>query len=159
MKKAFTMVEVILVTVIVVVISTALITTFVTCLALNENSRMMTIAMNIARDKIEETINSKANWTGPLLSSRSYGISALSKAPSLGGYSFNGSCQVLVFEKAPTLKLARVAVCWKLKNGRVVGSDLNLNGQSDSVETWEVWGGATAITSPVVITTAILQGS
>ncbi len=157
MKKSFTMLELVLVIVIVVIVSTALMSSLITCMALNDNSRMMTIAMNIARDKLEDIINRKGDWDTIVNPQGPYGINILSLPPAQGGYNFDGSCQVTVHTVNSTLKLIRVVVCWRLRNGRVVGSDANFNGLIDDA-THVVWQGIQVHNSPVVIVTAISRG-
>ncbi len=160
-RGGFTLAELVLVIFVVAIVSTALLGTFVTCLALNENSRMTTVAMNLARDIMEEAIKNP-DWS--LIVSGHYVSGDL-----LFYGSYNVSCQVSVKnfpnDSSPTLKFVRVAVCWRLKNGRVVGSDANLNGEVDTGEATESWppnlpaGQMPVFTSPVVVATAILKSS
>ena len=161
MRKAFTMVELVLVVAIVVIISTALLSTFITCMALNDNSRMMTTAMNIARDKIEDMVNrSKTDWE--YVVSTPYNEAALKVA-----YNFKGSYSCAIDVYSPigisNLKFARVVVCWKLKNGRVAGYDDGsggggqLDGIRNGSERFVIWNTISVLDSPVVLTTAILR--
>lgn len=50
---------------------------------------------------------------------------------------FNGSCVVYIREIDPigeNLKEARVVVSWKQRLGRIIGEDINLNGELDTGE-------------------------
>lgn len=171
MRKAFTMFELVLVIAILVIVSTALLGSFVSSMSLDENSRMTTIAVNIARDKIEDAINKRVSrWTE--ITSISYCMDCMGRADcshSLqSDYGFNGSCSVDVLDVNSSLKFIRVVVCWKMQNGRIVGTD---NGQGGGVALDGIENGSEqtvswplgvpnpidVLNSPVVLVTAISQ--
>jgi hypothetical protein len=120
---------------------------------------MMTLAMNIARDKIERVIDNKASW--PSIISVPYSENDLFTTYGV----HNLSCQVVV-ESLPgdTIKLVRVVVCWRLNTGGIVGTDNGegaaaLNGALDGGEHSVSWQGSNVLDSPVVLTTAILKST
>ncbi len=145
-----------MVVVIVVIVSAALLSSFITCLALNETSRNMTIAMNIARDKIEEIVNKKlSKWDDYCPTGCAGG--------TLSAYGLDGSCSVEVTQPEERIKLIRVVVCWKQKGNRIIGEDGSVdvghvqNGRWDSGEDTIANGLTEKLDSPVVVETAIVK--
>jgi prepilin-type N-terminal cleavage/methylation domain-containing protein len=148
MKRGFTLVEVTLVVAIVIIVSVALLNSFMSCLALNETSRNITIAMNIARDKMEELVNKRLSWDEII--DASYNEAAL-----VAAYGFHGSCNVRVIPINDKLKSVRIVVCWRQRGNRILGEDRNLNGVLDSGE--DINPVNTQLDSPVVVETAIVK--
>ncbi|MDP2940176.1 MAG: type II secretion system protein [Candidatus Omnitrophota bacterium] len=162
MKRGLTMIELVLVIAIVAIVATALLEVFISGFALNENSRNMTIAANIAREKIEELINIKqSNWD-QIVTKRYCPTDCIDG--TLAGYGLNGSCRVDVINKDTNLKFIRVVVCWRLKNGRIVGTDNGegggtaLNGVREGSEQGVTWENTPVLNSPVVVETALVNG-
>lgn len=153
-RAAFTMIELALVVAIVAIVGLAILSSFIASLSLDENSRMMTIAANIARDKLEDLMNQKLlNWDEISSVGFSYSETDLQT-----DYNFNGSCRIDVDEISSTMKFVRVAVCWRTQAGRIVGTDTNLNGQLDNDEGSVAWSRLPrVINSPVVIVSALAR--
>ncbi|MBM3248388.1 MAG: type II secretion system protein [Candidatus Omnitrophica bacterium] len=159
MKKGLTMLELIIVIGIVGFTLVGLLISYVSSLNLSEFDRNLTVAMNIAREKMEELYNARdldfTNLGNGLCSGQEPQGSCMVDQPS--GYpklvsfnnenirhnydQFNGSCTVYLKDKGTgstvpygQIKEARVIVSWKQRLGDVIGEDINLNGQFDTGE-------------------------
>lgn len=158
-KRALTMLELIVVIGIIGFSLAGILISYVSSLNLSEYDKNLTIAMNIAREKMEELSNKRLTNYDDLGIEMCFGcptITDLCAGCSITGsstsrvisynntyvqnqYGFNGSCAIYIKDIDPipgsdNLKEARVVVCWKQRLGRIIGEDKNLNGKYDTGE-------------------------
>ncbi len=155
MKKGLTMLELMIVIAIVGFSLVGLLISYISSLNLNEFDRNLTIAMNIAREKMEELYNARNLDFTNLGSSLCTGQPDICTVVASGNskivsfnvdnirakyHGFNGSCTVYMQDKAAgsvpagQIKEARVIVCWRQHLGNIIGEDNNLNGVLDAGE-------------------------
>jgi len=152
-NKALTMLELMLVITLLGFALVGLLISYVSSLNLSEYDKNLTIAMNIAREKMEELYNERSENFDTLGTNMCDGaagcsvtgddslrIVSFNNAYMKNNYNnFNGSCTAYITELDQNLKEARIVVCWGQRIGRVTGEDDGagdafLNGQLDSGE-------------------------
>lgn len=151
-NKALTMFELMLVIGLLAFALTGLLISYVSSLNLSEYDKNLTIAMNVAREKMEELYKKRDESFDTLGSDMCLGepsgcsvvgddanrVISFNNAYMKTKYNnFNGSCTIYIKEIDPQgddLKEARVLVCWRQRIGRIVGEDLDLDGQPDTTE-------------------------
>jgi Tfp pilus assembly protein PilV len=114
-KRGVTLVELLLGTAILVFASSGLLSLFLDCLFLNDNSRNSTLAYNAVQSKMEEIRNSSYsnlnNFNGQVF--------------DLTGFSSgNGKGMVIVADEMSNLKKIKVSACFK-NHSRLIGNDIN----------------------------------
>ena len=133
MKKSsgFTLMELMIAVVILMVALTGLIATYVSCFDLNETARNLNYAMIAAQEKIEEIRNANFNdimgynnATFQISDFYPVGTSPIASGDSKG--------LVTVVQVNPNLLKVTIKVCWKQRGGRVIGGDSNLNPNDNS---------------------------
>jgi type II secretory pathway pseudopilin PulG len=172
MNRALTMLELLLVIAIAGLALVGLLVTYVSSLNLGEYDRNLTLAMNIAREKMEELYNERITNFDDLGSEMCLeeptGCNIEVVDPSLTivsfdsehmaakNYGLDGSCTIYIRELDPSnLKEVRVIVCWKQRVGRIIGEDINLNGVLDPGE--DVGGHPNELDSPCEIISAFAK--
>ncbi|MFC1704132.1 prepilin-type N-terminal cleavage/methylation domain-containing protein [Candidatus Omnitrophota bacterium] len=127
-KQGLTLVEVLIVVTILAFAITALLYGYTTCVTLNEHDRRFSQAMNIARELMEKIYNQRTDFDA---------IVSQEIPKSLAGedndmtelYGFPGSASVQITDPVDDLKLIKIVICWEEKGGRIIGDDVNLNGE------------------------------
>jgi len=179
MKKGLTMLELMIVIAIVGFALIGLLISYISSLNLSEFDRNLTIAMNIAREKMEELYNARdlsfTDLGNSLCAGAPVGVpnctvvaAGNNKTVSCGlaniqgvYHGFNGSCTVYIKDKAagsvPTgqIKEARVIVCWRQRLGNIIGEDRNLNGALDAGE--DTGGVSGELDSPCELISAFVK--
>ncbi len=124
MKKTlgFTLVEVLITTVVLVVAILGILYTIVHCFTLQETSKNLNLAMSAARAKVEEMRNTDFstlidNYNGPFDMTES----ELDGKGRVDASYVAGSSDDLID--------VRVVICWRQKGGRIIGED---NGAGES---------------------------
>ena len=149
---AFTLVELLVTLVVAALVIGGVLVFLIHAIILDEYNEKFSIAMNVARAKIEEAISERGNFDD--ISNEGYAL-------DLESDGIDGSYQRTVAPVAGftnKLKNIRVVICWRGRGGRVVGEDLNLNGVLDSNEKDPpVGNGDEILDSPCVLTTAIAK--
>jgi type II secretory pathway pseudopilin PulG len=141
-NKALTMLELVLVIALLGFALVGLLISYVSSLNLSEYDKNLTIAMNIAREKMEELYNNRSvnfdNLGENMGATHFAGNYAIGKEFSFDNAymkstydNFNGSCTIYITSLDQNLKEARIVVCWKQQVGRITGEDKNLNGYFD----------------------------
>ena len=118
-NKGFTLLEIMFATVILVGLLLGLMSVFIYCFDLQETSRNTTIALNEARAKIEEIRNSSfdgiiVNYGGKIFPLVSLDGKMRTETPGGDAGYVIGSYKNLID--------IRVVVCWKQKDGRIIGN-------------------------------------
>ena len=145
-KRSFTLVELLITMVVSALVINGVIMSLINSMVLNEYNKEFSIAINIARSKVEEQINKRTNFSTII----SIPLGTL----TIANDGLNGLYRVEVTDVATSfsqLKNDVVKVCWKTRSGRIIGDcqDSNNDGVLDK------WTGA--MSSPCSISTAIAQ--
>ncbi len=146
-KNAFSSLELLLTIVISVIMINGIVISIINSMVLNELNQSYSIAINIARAKMEQTIGQKSNFDsitssgGPLTRSSDgilgrYRIDAVFDAPSI---------------PASNIVNIHVAVCWQVR-GRFIG-DCEIVATNNEIG-WKVMANPT---SPCALRTAIAR--
>ncbi|MBM3251677.1 MAG: type II secretion system protein [Candidatus Omnitrophica bacterium] len=147
-NKALTMLELVLVIALLGFALVGLLVSYVSSLNLSEYDKDLTIAMNIAREKMEELYNQRFedfDTLGVSMCDSEEGclvtgdnnlrVVSFSKIYVQNNYNdFNGSCAIYITKLDENLKEARTVVCWKQNVGRITGEDKDLDGTLDGNE-------------------------
>lgn len=122
-NKGLTLPETLIAAVILVMAFVGILGAFVRCLELMEMARNTSNATLSAKSKMEQILNT------PVFADLD-DYNAISFTPA----GFNGKGISYVTDVNVRFKTIVVAVCWRQKNGRVIGEDKNLNGTLDAGE-------------------------
>ena len=142
--SGFTLAELMVTTVIIVLAFLGMLIGFLKCLELHELSRNSSIAVAAVKTQIENIKN-----TDPAdLIATYHNATFISEGLTGMGVSYVTNTDPEVFE-------VTVSFCWRQKNGRVIGEDENLNGQLNGGEDLDADG---IIDSPVQVVTYIHNG-
>lgn len=152
MRRGFTTIELLFVVGISLLVIAAMLGGFVNFMIINEHNRNLTIAMNIARDKMEQVITDAQSGNFDSIVSTSYNAASLATAYSVPANW--GSCAVTITNINNDLKYVRMVVCWRDRGNRRIGEDFNLNGVLDSGEDSNNNG---LIDSPCVLYSAVAR--
>ena len=142
-KTGFTLLELIIGSVILVVAIVGLLAAFGNCFTINEGARNLTIAMNNAQGKIEEIRNLTFDQVAAQ-DGANFEIIELPDNDSEGIVEINTN--------NPNLLTVTITVCWRQKGGRIFGEDTNLNG---ALDTGEDTNGNNVLDSPAQLVTLI----
>lgn len=141
-KKAFTLLELIIVCGIVIVALTGLLATFVACLELVETTKNSQLAMEEAQRVLEEMRSVAFTSVFSTYNGYSFQVAAMPVGMSAG--------KVYIDNTSANLLNATIGVCWKQRGSRIVGDC------SDSGGTL-VFNDNTTLNSPVQIATLMAQ--
>ena len=137
-KSGFTLVEVLVASVILAISLGGIIALFFYCFSLNERSREYTIAIAEAQDQLEEL--------------------RAAEAVSEGAFDLNqltGKGVIYVDDSNRELIQIKIVICWQSnRDGRNIGEDDNLNGILDAGEDLN---GNLELDSPVMFTTLLAR--
>jgi len=122
-SSGFTLIELMVATFVLALVLVAILGSYITCLDLVELSKNTSVAMNIAQTKMEEIKNSTYTQIKTNYDRVPFAITGLTGM----GVSY-------VDNTNPDLLQVTVTVCWRQKNGRIIGEDTNLNGGLDAGE-------------------------
>ncbi len=147
-NSGLTLVEMMIASFILVVAFVGVLLTFLKCMQLNEfntNSNHAVVAAKNRMEQIKDTdfLLQVGTWNGTVFS-----------AADLGEISGNSSGVSYVDNTLADLYEVTVSVCWRQKNGQIVGEDSDLDGVLDAGEDTN---GNGMIDSPVQITTLIFD--
>jgi prepilin-type N-terminal cleavage/methylation domain-containing protein len=131
-SSGFTLAELMVATLILGLVLVGLLGTYVACLDLTELSKNSSIATNIAMAKIEEVRNDTYANIKTDYDSTGCGRPSCGKPFDITGLMGKGVSYV--DNTNPDLLKITVTVCWRQRNGRIIGEDTNLNGQLDAGE-------------------------
>jgi len=141
-KGGFTLLELMIAAAILIVALLGLLGVFTGCFGLNETARNLTIAINGAQEKMEEIRNADfgtiTNYSGP------FNVSGL-----------DGIGRVDATYVAGSLIDIRVVICWRQGRNRIIGEDINLNGNLDAGEDVNPANGS--LDSPAQLVTLITE--
>ncbi len=137
----FTLVELLIATLVMLEVFVAVVLGLVQGLAVNELSRDTALALSAARHRLAEIENAPFSQVHATYHNTTF------TTPGLDGLG-----TVRVDDSDPKLLVVSATVCWREKDGRVIGEDRNLNGilLSDEDD-----NGNGVIDSPVQLTTLI----
>lgn len=149
MKKGFTLIEVLIATVVLTGAILAILSTLIQCSNLQETSKNLGLAINAARGEIEEMRNADfttliVNYNGP------FEVTGLNGKGCVDASYVAGSNNNLVG--------VRIAICWRQKGGRIIGEDNGAGGGTalDGIlHANEDADGDGEIDSPCVVDTSI----
>ena len=119
----FTLVELMVATLILVAVLVGLLASYVACLDLTDLAKNTSTAINIAQSKIEDIKNDTYVQIKADYNNVPFNVTGLT-----------GKGVSYVDDTNPDLLEVTVTVCWRQKNGRIIGEDTNLNGQLDAGE-------------------------
>ncbi|MBF0521468.1 MAG: prepilin-type N-terminal cleavage/methylation domain-containing protein [Candidatus Omnitrophica bacterium] len=121
--QGFTLMELMVVTVILIVAIGGILATYIQCLAISEISRNSTTAMIAAKSRLEDIKNASFDQLVTKFNKVSFSIGDL-----------NGIGVSYVDNTNLDLYKITISVCWQQRNGQIIGEDTNLNGQLDAGE-------------------------
>ncbi len=148
-QRSFTLIELLITMVVSALVINGVIMSIVNSMVLNQYNQEFSIAMNIARAEIEESISQKTNFTG--IVSESGATSELTLAnDGLRGCKRKVVTNVVLNE----LRNVRVFVCWVGRGGRLIGNCVDLETQVNPVCTTPL---AALVQSPVMLETAVAR--
>jgi type II secretory pathway pseudopilin PulG len=114
MKKGFTLIEVLIATIILTGAILAILSTLIQCSNLQESSKNLSLTISAARAKVEEMRNVDfsdliTDYNGP------FDVSGLNAKGRVDTSYVAGSSNKLIN--------VRVVICWRQKGGRIIGED------------------------------------
>jgi Tfp pilus assembly protein PilV len=118
--KGFTLAELLIAAAILIVLFTGILMAFFRSIQLEEISRHSSTALLVAKNRVTQIKNTPFDQ-----------ILAAYHRTTFTTTGLDGIGVSYVDNTDPRLCIVRVAFCWREKNGRVFGEDLNLNGQVD----------------------------
>jgi hypothetical protein len=116
-KSGMTLVEVMIATSIFLIAVIGILSTYVKYLELDEISRGSAVALQAANSKVEQIKNTPFNSIFSTYNNSTFTIAGVT-----------GIGVVYVDNSNPKLLEVKVVFCWRMKGGRVMGEDTNLNG-------------------------------
>ena len=133
-KAGFTLVEVMIATLILTIALGGLLHAFSACLILNENSRNLSLALNGAQDVIEQIRNSNfaniMNFNNPPNNPFQLGSNwFLSNNDHIGIIEvINDGSDIPAGITNANLLQVRVVICWRQQGGRIIGEAIDVAG-------------------------------
>ena len=112
-EQSFTLVELLIAMVISTLVISGVIMSLINSMILNEYNQGFSVAINIARAKMEETIGKRSNFSS-IISEE--GLLTLANDKIDGRYRIDKTDLVL-----DELVNVKVSVCWKARGGRIIG--------------------------------------
>ena len=122
-KKALTLPELLVASVILSVVMMGILFSYTTCLELNEIAKNSSVAIRAAQTRLDSIRNTSFAQVKSTYNQIPFVTSGL-----------NGSGVSYVDDSNPDLLDITVVVCWRQPNGRTIGEDTDLNGQLDAGE-------------------------
>jgi len=122
--NAFTLMELMVAALILAIVLVGLLASYATCFNLNEIAQNTAFAVNACAKKTEE-IKNFANFDQ---------IKTTYHDVSFPPDNLTGSGVSYVDDTNPDLLVITVTVCWRQKNGRIIGEDADLDGGFDPGE-------------------------
>ena len=122
-QRGFTLVEVLVASAVLILATTGILLSYLRCLELNEVSRNSSLAVKVAKSKMEEIKSTAFNNIRTTFHQVNYSVPGLTAR--MVSY---------VDDSTADLLEVTVTVCWQQQNGRIYGEDINLNGQLDGGE-------------------------
>ena len=144
-KRSFTLIELLTVMVIAALVINGVIMSIVNSMVLNEYNQELTIAMNIARAEIEESISQKTSFSSIVSESGESSSKLTLEAHGLDGCKRKYVTPIIADE----LVNVKVYVCWQGRGGRKIGNCANPPACTVPANN--------ALQSPVVLETAVAQ--
>ncbi|MFC1594479.1 prepilin-type N-terminal cleavage/methylation domain-containing protein [Candidatus Omnitrophota bacterium] len=136
-RSGLTLLEVVFVIGILSFAIAGLLVAYINCGRLNEHDRLASQAINIARELMELEFNNRTDFDNIV----SWSMADRGAEGMIATYGFNGSAAVIVNNLAADLKRVKVVVCWRSRDGSIIGEDHGggdegnaLNGEFDSGE-------------------------
>jgi prepilin-type N-terminal cleavage/methylation domain-containing protein len=150
----FTLIELMISLFIMLIVFVGLLSIVNYSLELQESSKNITIAINAVRQRIEEIRYTPFNNIISLYNNTPSNIFNITELNGRGRTTIIRATYVNGTDN-PNLLNVRAVICWRQKNGRIIGEDINLNGRLDTGEDLNSNG---LIDSPCILTTAIASG-
>ena len=125
-RKGFTLIEVILAAAFLVIVLSGLLATYISCFELISTSRNLSLAVNAARVMIEEIRDYSFNQIHSDYDNTTFTVNEMSVGNSRG--------VIYVDNTNPDLLQVIVSVCWRQRANRIIGEDLDLDGNLDAGE-------------------------
>lgn len=144
--RGFTLIEVMIAAAILAIVICGILATYISCFELISTSRNFTFAVNAAQRKIEEIRDYNFSQIYPDYNNQSFTVGEMSAGDSLG--------IVYVDDASPDLLEVTISVCWRQRQNRIIGEDLNLDGV---LGPGEDANGNNMIDSPVQLVTLITE--
>jgi prepilin-type N-terminal cleavage/methylation domain-containing protein len=119
-KNGFSLIELMLSMVILIIIFAGLLYTYIACFELNETARSLTLANNALQAQMESIKEV------PFVN-----LDALDQDTfTLNGFSANSAIGLIDVWSSPygDCRYIRLVACWRQRAGRVIGEDINLDG-------------------------------
>jgi len=144
-NKGFTLVELLIAAMVLVVAICGILATYVTCFETVVTSQNLRTAIDVAQSKIDQIRNAPFG----VICTFNIGPNNVFTA-NVGGVTYVGRIYVDNCPNDPVT--VTVSVCWRQKGGRVIGEDRNLNGALNAGEDGD---GNNRIDSPAQIVTVV----
>jgi prepilin-type N-terminal cleavage/methylation domain-containing protein len=141
-NKGFTLLELMFAAAVIVVTLAGLLSTYVTCLELNETAKNTNLALSIAQRVMEEIRST--TFTSIFSTYNGYGFTVSGMA-SNASYGY-----VTVNNTNATLLNVTIGVCWKEKSSRIIGECGDVGGVF-------AFNGSGVLDSPVQLATLMAQ--
>ncbi|MCA9400945.1 MAG: prepilin-type N-terminal cleavage/methylation domain-containing protein [Candidatus Omnitrophica bacterium] len=118
MESGFTLVELLIATLVLLLAFVGVLVSYLKCMELSELSRNSSIAVEAVKNQMESINNTAFDQIFVTYNNVPFAVNGL-----------NGMGVTYVDNSDPDFFEIRVTVCWRQKNGRIIGEDSNLNGQ------------------------------
>ena len=150
-SSGFTLAEVLVAIIVLAMVIVGLLTVFVQCSTLADLSGNTTLALSDARTKLEEIRNHNFitivdDYAEGGTPGNVFGLPSFASGMGAG--------RVYINQITPDLLQVKVVACWQNRDGRIIGTDTNLNGVVDFGESHD---GSGEIDSPVKLVTYITR--
>ena len=118
-RKSFTLVELLVTIIVAVLVISGVLMSLINSMVLNEYNQQFSIAMNVARARLEEVISNRPNFTS-IVTNADGTLPANQLTIAADGIA--GLVRVDVNDITTDLKDVTVTICWKARGGRIIGS-------------------------------------
>lgn len=147
-KNAFSLIELMLSLVILIILLTGLLYTYVVCFKLNDSSRSLTLVNSALQAKLE-SLRDESFYNLTSLDETTFPLDGFSAGDAEGFIeifcpAFDSNCDDSM--------IIRLAACWREGSNRVIGEDVNLDGELDQDEDLDKDG---IVDSPAELVTLI----
>jgi len=142
-RQAFTLVELMFASAIMIVTVTGILMSYLRCLELNEMTKNSALALKAATTRMETVKSTAFDQIKATYHNAAFGVVGL-----------NGMGNIYVDDSVSDLLQVSVSISWRLRNGRLYGEDTDLDGQLDAGEDSN---GNGILDAPVQLVSAVFE--
>jgi len=142
-RQAFTLVELMFASAIMIVTVTGILMSYLRCLELHEMTKNSALALKAATTRMETVKSTAFDQIKATYHNAAFGVVGL-----------NGMGNIYVDDSVSDLLQVSVSISWRLRNGRLYGEDTDLDGQLDAGEDSN---GNGILDAPVQLVSAVFE--